>query len=201
MFEQHKTAFFLVCTCEHIAPLNTALCYCPRGRGAGHCVFVWVCVREGMWKRGENTRHTNALFIPPVSIGLVLITEIESYESNQRFCRVWVKVCEKASGSERECMSFNAISRHLWQSLKGVKFVLGFVGGGCVSNRVYRLLGGSSPVWFLLCASAARTVLCVCHYNKRERVCVWDAFQHKFWRKRRSKSEMCHLTLSVTESQ
>lgn len=133
-FSMHMWTY---CTSEHSVVLLPS-----RSRCWGTGVFVWVCVREGVWKRGENTRHTNALFIPPVSIGLVLITEIESYESNQRFCRVWVKVCEKASGSERECMSFNAISRHLWQSLKGVKFVLGFVGGGCVSNRVYRLLGG-----------------------------------------------------------
>lgn len=73
MFEQHKTAFFffflnlffvfIVCTCEHIAPLNTALCYCPQGWGAGHwrvCVCVCVCMRA--CERGEKTRRTQTLF-------------------------------------------------------------------------------------------------------------------------------------------
>lgn len=100
MFEQHKTAFFffLVCTCEHIAPLNTELCYCPLGRGAGHwrvCFVVFKSVCVCVCAKEEKTRHTQALFIPLMSIGVSLNhRNPESYESNQRvffFCAVWVK--------------------------------------------------------------------------------------------------------------
>lgn len=58
-----QNSFFLVCTCEHIAPLNTALC-CPRGRGAGHwrvcvsvCARVCVCAWGRVKERRKHTAH------------------------------------------------------------------------------------------------------------------------------------------------
>lgn len=140
MFEQHKTAL-LVCTCEHIAPLNTAMgCWSLRSR-CWPVVCMCVCARgcESMWRRGGNTTHTITLFIPFMSMGLVWIAETESYESNQVFVSgvggsvYWLDAFAGKAG-QRERMSFSAISKHLWQSLKCVKFASGSV-GGCVSEN------------------------------------------------------------------
>lgn len=175
MFEQHKTAL-LVCTCELIAPLNTALCYCPPWSRCWALVYVCVCGRlcEGVRvceREEKNTLRTNALFIPPMSIRLVLITEIQSHMKaisifvgcGWKFVCVCVCMFERASGHQRECMSFNAISRHLWQSLKGVKFVLGCVGGDvcvCVSNIEKQSVPTAWGISLFVCPQLA--VHCVC---------------------------------------
>lgn len=71
MFEQHKIAL-LVCTCEHIAPLNTAMLLPSEVEVLGTSVFVrerererdsvsvYVCVCESVGasksRGGENTQ-------------------------------------------------------------------------------------------------------------------------------------------------
>lgn len=99
----------------------------------GTGVFVWVHVREG------KTHCSHKRSFHPSHVHWVSFNHrnTQSCESKQFFCFfsnvgpsvcVRVSVLERASKREGECMSLNAISGHLWQSLKGVKLVLGCVG-------------------------------------------------------------------------
>ena len=72
-----------------------------------------------MLKRADNTPHTSALFIPPMSIGVSLNHwNTESYESNQHFLssvgeNVCVCVCanvsEGAGARENVCHSVQSV--------------------------------------------------------------------------------------------
>lgn len=102
MFEQHKIAL-LVCTCEHIAPLNTAMLLPSEVEVLGTSVFVrsrerererdsvsvYVCVCESVGasksRGGENT-HSRSVHPSRVRWVSLNHRNTESYESNQHFC-------------------------------------------------------------------------------------------------------------------
>lgn len=80
----------------------------------GTSVFVRenVCVCVRAWEYGKERRkhvaHSHSFHPSHVHRVSLNHRNTESYESNQR-----VSECVCGSESERECMSFNAISRHL----------------------------------------------------------------------------------------
>ena len=155
------------CTSEH----SVVLLPSRSRRWALACLCKCVCACECVCSREPTTHRTQALFSSlPCPSGLVLITGIQSHmKAISIFCRVWVKmcvcvcVCERVwgSGSERECMSLSAISRHLWQSLKGVKSVLACVGGCvCVSNWEKQSVPTARGI-SLVCVSVCCVCVCV----------------------------------------